>query len=148
MAPERNLGSERTKAALVKYEAPSMTSDLLAGRKAQENQWVKDTQNFLAIETLLYIYGLQAMKSHERNQVTLEHFENLVQMVKPPAGTEFRVAKLLVPFSSKDGEAKAAARTVLSRRWRCPRYQKLGIIWRWARRWERLRGCLASAPVP
>ena len=52
-----------------------MTSDLLAGRKAQENQWVKDTQNFLAIETLLYIYGLQAMKSHERNQVTLEHFE-------------------------------------------------------------------------
>ena len=112
MAPERNLGSERTKAALVKYEAPSMTSDLLAGRKAQENQWVKDTQNFLAIETLLYIYGLQAMKSHERNQVTLEHFENLVQMVKPPAGTEFRVAKLLVPFASKDGEVKLTGEKV------------------------------------
>ena len=115
MAPERNLGSERTKAALVKYEAPSMTSDLLAGRKAQENQWVKDTQNFLAIETLLYIYGLQAMKSHERNQVTLEHFENLVQMAKPPAGTEFRVAKLLVPFSSKDGEAKLTGEKVWSK---------------------------------
>ena len=115
MAPERNLGSERTKAALVKYEAPSMTSDLLAGRKAQENQWVKDTQNFLAIETLLYIYGLQAMKSHERNQVTLEHFENLVQMAKPPAGSGFRVAKLLVPFAPKDGEVKLTGGKVRSK---------------------------------
>ena len=44
MAPERHGGSETTRRALVKYEAPSMTSDLLAGRKAEENQWVKNTQ--------------------------------------------------------------------------------------------------------
>ena len=89
-----------------------MTSDLLAGRKAQENQWVKDTQNFLAIETLIYVYGLPAMKSTEKHQVTLEHYENLVQMVKPPVGSEFRVAKLLVPFASKDSEGKLTGEKV------------------------------------
>ena len=112
MAPERHGGSETTRRALVKYEAPSMTSDLLAGRKAQENQWVKDTQNFLAIETLIYVYGLPAMKSTEKHQVTLEHYENLVQMVKPPVGSEFRVAKLLVPFASKDSEGKLTGEKV------------------------------------
>ena len=51
MAAARGTADQRS--ALVKFNAPSMTGDLLVGRKASENGWVKDTQNFLCLETLV-----------------------------------------------------------------------------------------------
>ena len=97
-------GSADQRTALHKFEAPSMTADLLVGRKPAENGWVKETQNFLCMETLVYIYGLAAMKTPEKHQTCLQHYETLVRLVRPPRDSGFRVQKLLVPFASKDTE--------------------------------------------
>ena len=99
MAAARGTADQRS--ALVKFNAPSMTGGLLVGRKASENGWVKDTQNFLCLETLVYIYGLMGMKTPEKHRICLAHYETLVQLVKPPADSEFRVQKLLVPVRLK-----------------------------------------------
>ena len=67
----RDRGDPEQKRALWKFEAPSMTTNLLAGRKATETAWVKDTQTFIMMETLVFVYGMPPMKAADKTKKAL-----------------------------------------------------------------------------
>ena len=100
----RDRGDPEQTKALWKFEAASFTGEHLVGRKPSETAWVKDTQTFLMVETLVYIYGLPPMKKDVKLKLALDHFQLLVKQVKTPNGTDFAPSKLLVPLGSKDTE--------------------------------------------
>ena len=101
---QRDRGDPEQTKALWKFEAASFTGEHLVGRKPSETAWVKDTQTFLMVETLVYIYGLPPMKKDVKLKLALDHFQLLVKQVKTPNGTDFAPSKLLVPLGSKDTE--------------------------------------------
>lgn len=104
----RDRGDPEQKRALWKFEAPSMTTNLLAGRKATETAWVKDTQTFVMMETLVFIYGLPPMKAVDKTKKALDHFELLAKQVVAPG--EFRTSKLLVPLGTTNTEPLSGER--------------------------------------